>query len=144
MSGIPCSGIQEPQYMFPGFFFFTVCYENIMFFSIKIKSCFSKEICSEEIGGNIIMCPLCDKKCGYWKLNSTCNSSWVWSPGFINCTVKIVIVYRQDTVNDMIILWPELQVQVNERALISFLLSAISYVWQRGDGVLCHIHGDLG
>uniref|UniRef100_A0A8C7GAZ8 Anoctamin n=1 Tax=Oncorhynchus kisutch TaxID=8019 RepID=A0A8C7GAZ8_ONCKI len=36
----------------------------------------SKEICSEEIGGNIIMCPLCDKTCGYWKLNSTCNSSW--------------------------------------------------------------------
>uniref|UniRef100_A0A4W5JQE7 Anoctamin n=1 Tax=Hucho hucho TaxID=62062 RepID=A0A4W5JQE7_9TELE len=36
----------------------------------------SKEICSEEIGGNIIMCPLCDKKCGYWKLNSTCSSSW--------------------------------------------------------------------
>uniref|UniRef100_A0A4W5KDM0 Anoctamin n=1 Tax=Hucho hucho TaxID=62062 RepID=A0A4W5KDM0_9TELE len=37
----------------------------------------SKEICSEEIGGNIIMCPLCDKTCGYWKLNSTCNSSWM-------------------------------------------------------------------
>ncbi|KAG7245455.1 hypothetical protein INR49_010906 [Caranx melampygus] len=36
----------------------------------------SKEICSEEIGGNIIMCPLCDRKCGYWKLNTTCNSSW--------------------------------------------------------------------
>ncbi|CAB1331830.1 unnamed protein product, partial [Coregonus sp. 'balchen'] len=36
----------------------------------------SKEICSEEIGGNIIMCPLCDKTCGYWKLNTTCNSSW--------------------------------------------------------------------
>ncbi|XP_044050347.1 anoctamin-5 isoform X3 [Siniperca chuatsi] len=36
----------------------------------------SKEICSDEIGGNIIMCPLCDKKCGYWKLNTTCNSSW--------------------------------------------------------------------
>ncbi|XP_068595564.1 anoctamin-5 isoform X1 [Brachionichthys hirsutus] len=36
----------------------------------------SKEICSDEIGGNIVMCPLCDKKCGYWKLNSTCNSSW--------------------------------------------------------------------
>ncbi|KAL3061402.1 hypothetical protein OYC64_009559 [Pagothenia borchgrevinki] len=36
----------------------------------------SKEICSAEIGGNIVMCPLCDKKCGYWKLNSTCNSSW--------------------------------------------------------------------
>uniref|UniRef100_A0A671UJD1 Anoctamin n=1 Tax=Sparus aurata TaxID=8175 RepID=A0A671UJD1_SPAAU len=36
----------------------------------------SKEICSAEIGGKIVMCPLCDKKCGYWKLNSTCNSSW--------------------------------------------------------------------
>ncbi|XP_037109413.1 anoctamin-5 isoform X2 [Syngnathus acus] len=36
----------------------------------------SKEICSEEIGGNIIMCPLCDKKCSYWKLNITCNASW--------------------------------------------------------------------
>ncbi|XP_030221370.1 anoctamin-5 isoform X1 [Gadus morhua] len=36
----------------------------------------SKEICDENIGGQIIMCPLCDKKCGYWKLNSTCSSSW--------------------------------------------------------------------
>ncbi|KAA0724050.1 Anoctamin-5 Gnathodiaphyseal dysplasia 1 protein [Triplophysa tibetana] len=36
----------------------------------------SKEICNETIGGQIIMCPLCDKKCGYWKLNSTCSSSW--------------------------------------------------------------------
>ncbi|XP_068459821.1 anoctamin-5 isoform X1 [Clinocottus analis] len=36
----------------------------------------SKEICSDEIGGKIVMCPLCDKKCGYWKLNTTCNSSW--------------------------------------------------------------------
>uniref|UniRef100_A0A3B3CBR1 Anoctamin n=1 Tax=Oryzias melastigma TaxID=30732 RepID=A0A3B3CBR1_ORYME len=36
----------------------------------------SKEICSDEIGGNIVMCPLCDKKCGFWKLNTTCNSSW--------------------------------------------------------------------
>ncbi|XP_035986817.1 anoctamin-5-like isoform X2 [Fundulus heteroclitus] len=36
----------------------------------------SKEICSDEIGGKIVMCPLCDKKCGFWKLNTTCNSSW--------------------------------------------------------------------
>uniref|UniRef100_A0A4W6DB28 Anoctamin n=1 Tax=Lates calcarifer TaxID=8187 RepID=A0A4W6DB28_LATCA len=36
----------------------------------------SKEICSEEVGGSIVMCPLCDLKCGYWKLNTTCNSSW--------------------------------------------------------------------
>ncbi|XP_041856401.1 anoctamin-5-like isoform X2 [Melanotaenia boesemani] len=36
----------------------------------------SKEICDAEIGGNIVMCPLCDKKCPFWKLNSTCLSSW--------------------------------------------------------------------
>ncbi|XP_060770890.1 anoctamin-5 isoform X1 [Neoarius graeffei] len=36
----------------------------------------TSEICNETIGGQIIMCPLCDKKCGYWKLNSTCNSTW--------------------------------------------------------------------
>ncbi|KAK9952650.1 hypothetical protein ABG768_018467 [Culter alburnus] len=36
----------------------------------------SKEICNETIGGQIVMCPLCDKKCGYWKLSTTCSSSW--------------------------------------------------------------------
>ncbi|XP_032364286.1 anoctamin-5b isoform X1 [Etheostoma spectabile] len=36
----------------------------------------SKEICDANIGGNIVMCPLCDKKCPFWKLNSTCLSSW--------------------------------------------------------------------
>uniref|UniRef100_A0A7N6BRG6 Anoctamin n=1 Tax=Anabas testudineus TaxID=64144 RepID=A0A7N6BRG6_ANATE len=37
----------------------------------------SKEICDAEIGGSILMCPLCDKKCTFWTLNSTCLSSWV-------------------------------------------------------------------
>ncbi|KAF7212080.1 anoctamin-5b isoform X2 [Nothobranchius furzeri] len=36
----------------------------------------SKEICDAEVGGSILMCPLCDKKCPFWKLNSTCLSSW--------------------------------------------------------------------
>ncbi|XP_068195363.1 anoctamin-5b isoform X1 [Antennarius striatus] len=36
----------------------------------------SKEICDPNIGGSIVMCPLCDKKCPFWKLNSTCLSSW--------------------------------------------------------------------
>ncbi|KAG7482525.1 anoctamin-5-like isoform X2 [Solea senegalensis] len=36
----------------------------------------SKEICDAAIGGSIVMCPLCDKKCPFWKLNSTCLSSW--------------------------------------------------------------------
>ncbi|XP_060117464.1 anoctamin-5 isoform X5 [Heteronotia binoei] len=35
----------------------------------------SQEICDTNIGGDIIMCPLCDKKCDYWRLNSTCESS---------------------------------------------------------------------
>uniref|UniRef100_A0A8C9YE67 Anoctamin n=1 Tax=Sander lucioperca TaxID=283035 RepID=A0A8C9YE67_SANLU len=35
-----------------------------------------KEICDPDIGGNIVMCPLCDRKCPFWKLNSTCLSSW--------------------------------------------------------------------
>ncbi|KAM3625268.1 uncharacterized protein V6R79_009381 [Siganus canaliculatus] len=36
----------------------------------------SKEICDSNIGGSIVMCPLCDKKCPFWRLNSTCLSSW--------------------------------------------------------------------
>uniref|UniRef100_A0A673KQ35 Anoctamin n=1 Tax=Sinocyclocheilus rhinocerous TaxID=307959 RepID=A0A673KQ35_9TELE len=40
----------------------------------------SKEICDPQIGGGIVMCPLCDKKCSYWKLNSTCLSSWEMEP----------------------------------------------------------------
>ncbi|KFZ55715.1 Anoctamin-5, partial [Antrostomus carolinensis] len=35
----------------------------------------SKEICDPEIGGEIIMCPLCDRECDYWRLNTTCASS---------------------------------------------------------------------
>ncbi|NXO00769.1 ANO5 protein, partial [Rhinopomastus cyanomelas] len=35
----------------------------------------SKEICDPAIGGEIIMCPLCDVECEYWRLNTTCASS---------------------------------------------------------------------
>uniref|UniRef100_A0A7M4EKY0 Anoctamin n=1 Tax=Crocodylus porosus TaxID=8502 RepID=A0A7M4EKY0_CROPO len=35
----------------------------------------SKEICDPAIGGEIIMCPLCDMDCNYWKLNTTCRPS---------------------------------------------------------------------
>ncbi|KAM4748875.1 anoctamin-6 [Rhinophrynus dorsalis] len=35
----------------------------------------SKEVCDPNIGGNIIMCPQCDKECTYWHLNITCESS---------------------------------------------------------------------
>ncbi|XP_071975042.1 anoctamin-5 isoform X4 [Engystomops pustulosus] len=39
------------------------------------ESISSKEICDNDIGGQIIMCPLCDKRCNFWRLNSTCEPS---------------------------------------------------------------------
>ncbi|XP_039109211.1 anoctamin-5 [Hyaena hyaena] len=35
----------------------------------------STEICDPNIGGQIIMCPLCDLVCDYWRLNTTCFAS---------------------------------------------------------------------
>ncbi|KAB0377991.1 hypothetical protein FD755_009569, partial [Muntiacus reevesi] len=35
----------------------------------------SKEVCDPDIGGQIIMCPQCDKECPFWSLNVTCESS---------------------------------------------------------------------
>ncbi|XP_054581282.1 anoctamin-5 [Eptesicus fuscus] len=37
----------------------------------------SIEVCDPKIGGQIIMCPLCDLLCDFWRLNSTCLSSKV-------------------------------------------------------------------
>ncbi|XP_068442664.1 anoctamin-6 [Clinocottus analis] len=38
-------------------------------------STWSKEVCDPDIGGNIVMCPQCDRECKYWRLNSTCEAS---------------------------------------------------------------------
>ncbi|XP_029016604.1 anoctamin-6 isoform X2 [Betta splendens] len=38
-------------------------------------STWSKEVCDPEIGGQIVMCPQCDKFCNFWRLNSTCEAS---------------------------------------------------------------------
>ncbi|KAM6896348.1 anoctamin-6 [Lycodopsis pacificus] len=38
-------------------------------------STWSMEVCDPDIGGNIVMCPQCDRDCQYWRLNSTCESS---------------------------------------------------------------------
>uniref|UniRef100_A0A8C4Q1L8 Anoctamin n=1 Tax=Eptatretus burgeri TaxID=7764 RepID=A0A8C4Q1L8_EPTBU len=35
----------------------------------------SKELCDENIGGKIIMCPQCDQQCTYWRLNTTCTAT---------------------------------------------------------------------
>uniref|UniRef100_A0A8C2X4E2 Anoctamin n=1 Tax=Cyclopterus lumpus TaxID=8103 RepID=A0A8C2X4E2_CYCLU len=50
----------------------------------------SKEICDADIGGSIVMCPLCDKKCPFWKLNSTCLSSWT-----SHCTTTFLYMILQ-------------------------------------------------
>lgn len=51
----------------------------------------SKEICDPAIGGEIIMCPLCDRDCEYWRLNTTCQSSEVCTC-FSNCFSFLVIL----------------------------------------------------
>ncbi|KAM7367087.1 hypothetical protein PAMP_015011 [Pampus punctatissimus] len=38
-------------------------------------STWSKEVCDPQIGGQIVMCPQCDRECKYWRLNSTCEAS---------------------------------------------------------------------
>ncbi|EHA99487.1 Anoctamin-5 [Heterocephalus glaber] len=35
----------------------------------------SVEICDPNVGGQMIMCPLCDQVCDYWRLNTTCWAS---------------------------------------------------------------------
>ncbi|NXQ16830.1 ANO6 protein, partial [Peucedramus taeniatus] len=43
---------------------------------LKKDDCtWSQEVCDPNIGGNIIMCPQCDKVCTYWNLTITCESS---------------------------------------------------------------------
>lgn len=41
------------------------------------------------------MCPLCDKKCPFWKLNSTCLSSWVNLSKVVFCRVTMPPIYVQ-------------------------------------------------
>uniref|UniRef100_A0A8C2BBR2 Anoctamin n=1 Tax=Cyprinus carpio TaxID=7962 RepID=A0A8C2BBR2_CYPCA len=60
-------------------------------YTTRESSTWSKEVCDPQIGGEIIMCPQCDKICPYWRLNSTCESSKVL---LIIASVVGVIVYR--------------------------------------------------
>ncbi|NXO66416.1 ANO6 protein, partial [Phainopepla nitens] len=41
----------------------------------KDNCTWSQEVCDPNIGGNILMCPQCDKVCTYWNLTITCESS---------------------------------------------------------------------
>ncbi|KAJ7329730.1 hypothetical protein JRQ81_015904 [Phrynocephalus forsythii] len=42
---------------------------------MKDNCTWSQEVCDPNIGGNLIMCPQCDKECTYWNLTITCESS---------------------------------------------------------------------
>ncbi|KAF4802555.1 Anoctamin-6 [Turdus rufiventris] len=44
-------------------------------FKLQPLDFISQEVCDPNIGGNIIMCPQCDKVCTYWNLTITCESS---------------------------------------------------------------------
>ncbi|XP_075910163.1 anoctamin-5-like [Petromyzon marinus] len=35
----------------------------------------SGEICNNTIGGSLVMCPQCDQKCTFWRLNDTCETA---------------------------------------------------------------------
>lgn len=58
----------------------------------------SKEICDPAIGGEIIMCPLCDRECEYWRLNTTCESSEVciWFFSHFSFLIGLSIVLLQN------------------------------------------------
>ncbi|XP_063053225.1 anoctamin-5 isoform X3 [Engraulis encrasicolus] len=84
------------------------------------QSVWSKEICSEEVGGQIVMCPLCDKKCGYWKLNSTCKSTWQ-SHLFDNVGTVFFAVFMAIWVTLFLELWKRRQARLEyEWDLVDF------------------------
>nr|XP_057931103.1 anoctamin-5 isoform X2 [Doryrhamphus excisus] len=62
------------EMLFIAAFVGTLCF--LYGFSTIEKNEWRKEICNEGIGGEMVMCPLCDEKCTYWKLNVTCTSTW--------------------------------------------------------------------
>nr|XP_012590982.1 anoctamin-5 isoform X3 [Microcebus murinus] len=70
------------------YFVFLGFYTEMLFFAAVVGlACFiygllsmernrsSVETCDPDIGGQMIMCPLCDSVCDYWRLNSTCLAS---------------------------------------------------------------------
>lgn len=59
------------------FIFVTFYRFPCLIISVLFSKYSSKEVCDPEIGGNIVMCPQCDRECKYWRLNSTCEASKV-------------------------------------------------------------------
>uniref|UniRef100_A0A8C9WDW9 Anoctamin n=1 Tax=Scleropages formosus TaxID=113540 RepID=A0A8C9WDW9_SCLFO len=80
----------------------------------------SKEICDPTIGGSIVMCPLCDVNCTYWKLSSTCASSWQ-SHLFDNSATVFFAIFMGIWVTLFLEFWKRRQAQLGyEWDLVDF------------------------
>ncbi|XP_068116453.1 anoctamin-5 isoform X3 [Hyperolius riggenbachi] len=80
----------------------------------------SKEICDRNIGGHIIMCPLCDKRCEFWRLNSTCEPSR-YSHLFDNVATLVFAVFMGIWVTLFLELWKRRQARLEyEWDLVDF------------------------
>ena len=49
-----------------------VCSENFTVNLHRFTLFYSNDICDEDGAGNYTMCPLCDRRCSYWKLTTSC------------------------------------------------------------------------
>ncbi|XP_007955105.1 anoctamin-5 [Orycteropus afer afer] len=71
----------------------------------------SHEICDPEIGGQIIMCPLCDQLCDYWRLNTTCLAS-KFSHLFDNESTVFFAIFMGIWVTLFLEFWKQQQVKL--------------------------------
>ncbi|XP_072278419.1 anoctamin-5 isoform X3 [Pyxicephalus adspersus] len=84
------------------------------------ESISSKEICDKDIGGQIIMCPLCDQRCEFWRLNSTCEPSQ-YSHLFDNVATLIFAIFMGIWVTLFLEFWKRRQARLEyEWDLVDF------------------------
>ncbi|XP_022244293.1 anoctamin-4-like [Limulus polyphemus] len=69
-----------------------------------------QEICDEKISGNIIMCPLCNKHCGFWHLKDMCIYSMI-THAFDNPATVSFAVLMSFWASIFIALWKRKQAQ---------------------------------
>ncbi|XP_006892120.1 PREDICTED: anoctamin-5 [Elephantulus edwardii] len=71
----------------------------------------SREICDPNIGGQILMCPLCDKLCDFWRLNSTCLASKI-SHLFDNESTVFFAIFMGIWVTLFLEFWKQRQIKL--------------------------------
>uniref|UniRef100_A0AAY4D0M2 Anoctamin n=1 Tax=Denticeps clupeoides TaxID=299321 RepID=A0AAY4D0M2_9TELE len=74
-------------------------------------STWSKEVCDPQIGGEIFMCPRCDKQCTYWRLNTTCETSQKLSI-FDNYATLVFAVFMSIWVTLFLEFWKRYQARL--------------------------------